>query len=330
VILAMQLALTAVVAAFAVRSLHDAPLYWFALTVIAATVAATQDVFVDAFAVRVLRPGERGFGNSAQVAGYRAGMLVGGAALLTLVGTLGETTTLLACAGCVLLASVGAFVSTEEHGATTDAAEHAEAKPTPLAPFIVRLFRPEAVVVMVLAATFKIGMHMASSLLKPMTVDYHWTKEQIGIAVVTFGTAGALAGAAAGGVAHRVMNERRALVCAGILQAIVCLPLIVVDRLQAPLALTTVAFGVEHFASGLGTTVLFAALMSATRPADAGLHYTVLTSANALAIGIGGLLGGAIADAGGKSTTFAVSAVVSVLPLFLLKEWDRAAEASRS
>ena len=31
-----------------------------------------------------------GFGNSAQVAGYRAGMLIGGAALLTFVGTLGE------------------------------------------------------------------------------------------------------------------------------------------------------------------------------------------------------------------------------------------------
>ena len=51
--------------------------------------------------------------------------------------------------------------------------------------------------------------------------------------------------------------------------------------------------------------MLFAALMSATRPADAGLHYTVLTSANALAIGIGGLLGAGIADLFGKSATFA-------------------------
>ena len=63
--------------------------------------------------------------------------------------------------------------------------------------------------------------------------------------------------------------------------------------------LTTIAISIEHFGSGLGTTVLFAALMSATRPADAGLHYTILTSANAMAIGVGGLVGGLIADRAG-------------------------------
>jgi predicted MFS family arabinose efflux permease len=329
VILAMQLALTLVVALFSARTLREAPLYWFVLTAVAAAIAATQDVFVDAFAVRVLHPDERGFGNSAQVAGYRAGMLIGGAALLTFVGTLGEGKTLLVCAAFVLIASAGAFASSEETAAAI-AVEKETSTPTPIVPFVKRLFRREAVTVIAIAATYKLGLHMASSLLKPMTVDYKWSKEQIGIAVVTFGTGGALAGAALGGAVHRWFMERRALLYAGVFQALTCLPLIIVDQLHAPLALTTVAFGLEHFASGLGTTVLFAALMSATRPADAGLHYTVLTSANALAIGIGGLLGGAIADAAGKSATFAVAAVACALPLFLLSEWDRAAEASRS
>ena len=327
VILTMQLGLTFVVGLFAARPLREAPLYWFVLTAVAAAIAATQDVFVDAFAVRVLRPEERGFGNSAQVAGYRAGMLIGGAALLTFVGTLGEGTTLLVCAGFVLAASLGAFVSSEE--AVVERAE-APAKSTPIVPFIARLFRPEALAVIALAATYKLGLHMASSLLKPMAVDYHWTKQQIGIAVVTFGTGGALVGSLAGGALHRVMKEKRALLLAGILQALVCLPLIVVDRLHAPLGLTTAVFAFEHFASGLGTTVLFAALMSATRPADAGLHYTVLTSANALAIGIGGLLGGAIADSQGKSATFAVAAIACAVPLLLLRRWNESVEASRS
>jgi PAT family beta-lactamase induction signal transducer AmpG len=326
VVLAMQLALTGVVALFAARPLREAPIFWFVLTAIAAAIAATQDVFVDAFAVRVLRPEERGFGNSAQVAGYRAGMLIGGAALLTFVGTLGEATTLLACAGLVLVASVGAFVSSEE--ANVERAER-PAKPTPIAPFVARLFRPEAIAVIGIAATYKLGLHMASSLLKPMTVDYHWTKEQIGIAVVTFGTGGALVGSVAGGFVHRVMKEKRALLFAGILQAFVCLPLILVDRLHAPLGLTTAVFAFEHFASGLGTTVLFAALMSATRPSDAGLHYTVLTSANALAIGIGGLFGAVIADWQGKSATFAVAAIVSAMPLLLLRRWNESVDASR-
>jgi hypothetical protein len=93
---------------------------------------------------------------------------------------------------------------------------------------------------------------------------------------------------------------------------------------------TTVAIAFEHFGSGLGTTVLFAALMTATRPADAGLHYTVLTSANALAIGVGGMLGGIFADLTGKLVTFVIAMVVCLLPAILLPRWDEAARASRS
>lgn len=330
VILAMQLALTANVAAFAIRPLHEAASLWFALTAIAAAIAATQDVFVDAFAVRVLHPGERGFGNTAQVAGYRVGMLVGGAALLMLVGTVGERATLLACASVVAIASVGAFVSGADAAAPAATTDDAPLRATPIGPFVRSLFRRESIGVVIVASTFKLGLHMASSILKPMTVDYGWSKRQIGLAVVTFGTASALAGAVAGGALHRVVKERSALVYAALFQAAVCLPLVVVDRLHAPYAMTTAAIALEHFASGLGTTVLFAALMSATRPADAGLHYTVLTSANALAIGIGGLLGGLVADVAGKSATFVVATIVSLAPLVLLRGWDDAAAASRA
>src|SRR6187402_470094 len=56
VVLTMQLGLVATVAAFALRTLKEAPLLWYGLTYLAATLAATQDVFVDAFAVRVLGP----------------------------------------------------------------------------------------------------------------------------------------------------------------------------------------------------------------------------------------------------------------------------------
>jgi predicted MFS family arabinose efflux permease len=331
VLLAMQLGLTATVAGFAIRPLREAPLLWAALTVLAATVAATQDIFVDAFAVRVLRPEERGFGNTAQVAGYRLGMLVGGATLLLLVGRLGERITLLGCAGVVAVASAGAFVSSE--GSVPDAPDAAQPDPKVTAlgarALAKRLFAPEVWRVIALASTFKLGLHMAGSLLKPMAVDYGWSKQQIGAAVVTVGSVSALLGAAAGGALHRVVREKRALVVALFFQALVCVPLLLVDRLQAPIGLTTAAIALEHFGTGLGTTVLFAALMTATRPSDAGLHYTILTSANSLAIGVGGTLGLVIADLAGKSTAFALATVVCLLPGFLLSRWDEAALASR-
>ncbi|MDF2692630.1 MAG: AmpG protein [Labilithrix sp.] len=332
VVLVMQLALAATVAAFALRPLRAAPLMWFSLTFVAAAIAATQDVFVDAYAVRVLRPDQRGYGNTAQVAGYRLGMLVGGAALLLLVGTLGEATTLLACAGVVAFASLGAFVGSEpaEPAAKDDSAVERVDGALSVRALARHLVGRDTWVVFAVALTFKLGLHMASSLLKPMAVDYGWSKQQIGAAVVSVGSAAALIGAAAGGLLHRQLREKRALAVALAIQALVCAPLVVVERLHAPLGLTTVAIALEHFGSGLGTTVLFAALMTATRPANAGLHYTVLTSANALAIGLGGLIGGLCADLAGKLFTFVLATVVCLLPGVLIARWDDSVRASRA
>jgi predicted MFS family arabinose efflux permease len=333
-ILALQMALTACVAGFAIRPLAQAAWLWFALTAIAAALAATQDVFVDAFAVRVLRPSERGFGNTAQVAGYRMGMLIGGAALLLLVERLGERATLLGCAGLVALASFGAFAGSADASASPAPGAEGKkvpdpaARPTSTRDLIRHMFGPTARPVIVLALTFKLGLHMASSLLKPMAKDYGWSTERIGWAVVSVGSVGALMGAALGGVLHRKLGERHALLVAVVIQTVVCLPLVLVERLHAPLELTTFAIWLEHFGSGLGTTVLFAALMSATRPADAGLHYTILTSANAMAIGFGGLVGGLIADHAGVLVAFVTAAVVSALPVVLLPKWSSAADAS--
>lgn len=331
-VLALQLCLTVAVAGFALRTLKQAPVLWFALTAISAFLAATQDVFVDAFAVRVLRPEDRGFGNTAQVAGYRLGMLIGGAALLLLVGSLGERRTLLWCAGVVALASIGAFVSGDDAPASERPAEEkkAPASPKSIAGLVRHMLEAKAWPVLALALTYKLGLHMAGALLKPMAVDYGWTKHQIGWAMVTVGSAAALAGSAAGGMLHRASkgHESRALSIALVAQAFVCAPLIVVDLLHAPIGITTFAIAAEHFGSGLGTTVLFAALMTATRRADAGLHYTILTSANALAIGIGSFAGGLLADHAGKLATFVVASVVCLLPGVLLSRWRVAAEAS--
>jgi predicted MFS family arabinose efflux permease len=330
-ILALQMALTACVAGFAVKPLREAAVLWFTLTALAAALAATQDVFVDAFAVRALRSSERGYGNTAQVAGYRLGMLIGGAALLLLVDRLGERTTLLGCAALVAFASLGAFAGS----ARAAAPEQEGAAIEPAAPSSVRrllrhMLGAPARPVLALALTFKLGLHVASALLKPMAKDFGWSKERIGWALVTVGSAGALAGATLGGVLHRKLGEQRALLLAVLVQTAVCWPLVIVERLHAPLGLTTVVIGLEHFGSGLGTTILFAALMSATRAADAGLHYTILTSANALAIGVGGYVGAVVADRAGLLPAFVLATVLTALPALLLPRWSSAAAASAS
>lgn len=325
ILLTLQLALALVVATYAIVPFASARTVWFAITALAALFAATQDVFVDATAVRVLGSEERGIGNVAQVAGYRLGILIGGAGLLVVIADLGERRSILICASLIALASVAAFSLRERHETAP-----AEASIDRLAARALtrHLFSREVWPVVALAASYKLGLHLAAVLIKPMVVDAHWSTREIGITVVTAGTAAGLLGAVAGGVAHKRLGDARALLIAGLVQAAVCLPLVAAALLDVPRALTIAAIASEHFASGIGTTVLFAALMSATRPANAGLHYTILTSANALSIGLGGLIGGRMGDRLGYPVTYAIAAAACLAPLLLLPRWKMAAAAS--
>lgn len=327
ILLALQLCLALSVASYAIVPFASARSVWFAITLVAAFFAATQDVFVDATAVRSLRAEDRGIGNVAQVAGYRVGILIGGAGLLVVIADVGERLALLLCASLIAVVSVAAFALRREHGEET--AERSRDRMIPRA-LVSHMFGPAAWPVLAVAASFKLGLHVASVLIKPMVVDAKWSTREIGIAVVTAGTVSALVGAGAGGLLHRKFGDARGLMIAGVVQAAACLPLIAAAVLHVPRPLTIAAIAAEHFASGVGTTVLFAALMAATRPANAGLHYTVLTSANALSIGVGGLLGGKLGDRLGYPTTYAIAAALCLVPLALLSRWRTAVVASAS
>lgn len=331
-LLALQLCLAALMAAYALVGSARHPTPWFALTAVAALVAATQDVFVDAFAVRTLGPEERGWGNAAQVGGYRLGMILGGGGMLTLSGAVGESVTLVACGAVIAAISLAAFALRDE--APDNATDNVTEAPPPAShagevrALARHMTARAALPVAALALTYKLGLHAAAALIKPMLVDAGWSTEAIGGLAVSLGAAAAVAGSVVGGGLHRLLGERRALQAGAVLQAAAILPLIAAHARGCPRALTSAAVAIEHAASGLGTAVLFAALMSATQRSKAALHYTVLTSLNALAIGLGGLGGAALGDRAGPSVAFSVSAALCLAPWGLFRAWEAHARAS--
>ena len=334
-LLALQALLACVMALYALFAGPPPSLpAWFALTFAAALVAATQDIFVDAFAVRTLGERDRGYGNSAQVAGYRVGIIAGGGGMLLLSHRLGARGTLLACAALIALVSAGAFALRGEapeevaasearrpHGAVSAAAQG-------LAAVLRGLRAPGAWRVTAVALSYKLGVHAASGLIKPMLVDHRWSREAIGHAVVTFGTGASVLGALLGAQLHRSLGERAALGVGAVLHAATVLPLVAVERFGAPRGLSTAAIALEHLASGAGTTVLFAALMTATRRDRAALHYTVLTSLNVVAIFAGGFVGAGVGDVLGASAAFGLAAALCLAPIPLLRGWDAHAAQS--
>ncbi len=326
-LLAVQALLALTLAAYVPALALGGMRAWFVLTFIAAVFAATQDIFVDAFAVRSLAAKDRGYGNTAQIAGYRVGIILGGGGMLAASELLGATATMLGCAGLVLLAGAGAFALRND-AAEPEVAPRAKPATGGTLALCRALVGRDRWAVAALALTYKLGAHAASALVKPALVDAGWSRASIGAVVVTMGTGAAIAGSVAGGVLHRLRGDRGALGVAAVVQALATLPLLTLFTGHISRAAAGVAIAAEHLASGLGTTVLFAALMSATDRSRAALHYTALTSLNAVAIGVGGLLGATLADAAGPVTAVLASAALCVAPVALLRRWDAHAAQS--
>lgn len=334
IVLALQLALALVIALYALQPFARAPTFWLVLTGGAALLASTQDVFVDGLAVRTLGEQERGLGNVAQVGAYRVGMVAGGAGLLSLGGLLSERVALLTLAGLVAAAGVGVLVVGERAAPAPAADPYRQAsapQPAWAQPLATAraMLRPPARRVLVVAFAFKLGLHAAASLLKPALVDGGWSKERIGTLAVTVGTLAGVLGALAGGLLHRRLGDRRALRLAAFAQALSCLPLVLVVTHAANVPLVTAAMAVEHAVSGLGTTILFAALMGATSRARAAQEFTVLVTANAVSLAVGSAAAGALADVAGVRVVFVLGALLSLAAVRALRGWDDASAGLR-
>lgn len=71
------------------------------MMLLAIAFAATQDIATDALAIGILKPSERGLGNSIQVVGGYLGSILGGGVVLIGLDTLGWNKSLLLMAGGV-------------------------------------------------------------------------------------------------------------------------------------------------------------------------------------------------------------------------------------
>src|SRR5262249_50304659 len=103
-IVPLQLASVATAAALSLVDPRTGVSTLMAALLLTNLIAATQDIATDGLAVELLSEGERGFGNSVQVAGYRVGMILGGGALLWVFAHTGWSTTFLAMAGMLAVA----------------------------------------------------------------------------------------------------------------------------------------------------------------------------------------------------------------------------------
>ena len=287
--------------------------------------AATMDVAVDGLAVDVLEEHELGYGNIAQVVGYKVGMLTGGGLLVWASGEIGWRGLFWSMAALILLAI--AVTATFKEVARSGGGGESAATVGDVMRTLGRALRlPGAGWVIAFIATYKLGETLADAMFRPFLVDAGYGASQIGLWVGTYGLLFSLAGSFAGGLAASRYGLLPAVATAATLRALAVGGewwLSLVD--PTPLRVISVVAAEQAFGGAL-TTAIFAFMMSKVDKRIGATHYTVLATIEVAGKLTASWVSGFLASALGYSSLFALATGLSVAFLTLLIPVFRSAE----
>lgn len=270
--------------------------------------AATQDVATDGLAVDLLPAEERGLGNGIQVAGYRAGMVIGGGVLLGVLGSQGWGLAVRLLALALVVSTLPALFAREPARPTVRTSPG-------VGDLLGSLRRPHLAGWLVLLSVYKLGDAFASSMVRPLLVDQGYDAAALGRILGGVGFGGGLAGALLGGWLITRLGRRTALIAFGVLTASSIVGYAALayapERLNTASLYALVLF--EHLASGMATAALFTCMMDACREEHAATDYTLQACVVVIATGVAAALSGFVAEGIGYVGLFAVSSALTLI-----------------
>lgn len=271
--------------------------------------AATQDIAVDGLAVDILGPRQLGWGNAAQVVGYKLGMVTGGGLLVWASGDLGWPGTFgaMALVYAALLPLTLALPKGRRYfpGRTLTSLRAVVQR-------MVEAVRAQgAVAVLAVVATYKVGEVLVDLMWKPFLFDAGFTAPQLGLWVGTWGMGASLLGSLAGGWLVARIGVDRALQWTALLR----LPPMLAEAwltLATPTATDVIAVTIaEHACGGALTTAMFAWMMARVDRRIGASHFTLLASVEVAGKAPAGWISGWLAERLGYGWLFVAGAVLS-------------------
>jgi predicted MFS family arabinose efflux permease len=271
--------------------------------------SATQDLAVDALAVRLVPPRDRGHANGLATAGAWGGNILGGGLVVVVHGAYGWTAAVLVLTVLTLVPLLVVVPFREPRWA---------APPAPLrqgyGAFLTVFRQPGCRSwAFVVVPLFFVGTSSVYGLISTALVDAGWGLTRIGVTMgVVIGVpavvAATLTGAVVARLGHRVTVLGSGTGC--VLATIALMPLM---HGFAPAALTTLAISAYVAMMSAATTVTFTVNMSYSRAETAATDFTALASyATACTFAVGGLLM-ALAGRFGYPSVVWVSVVLTAL-----------------
>ncbi|WP_026470234.1 MFS transporter [Alkanindiges illinoisensis] len=305
-----QLAVIAGLLALAVMRI-DYGLWPFVLTALwISTMAATQDIAIDGYAVDVYPATHYSLASTMQSIGIALGSMLGGAGTLWLYENYNWQMALLSLTGLIAMTTLSVCFLKE----SSDTRFLEKYKPS-----LRRVFsRPEIRRLLLVIVVYRLVESPAMAMLNPMLVDAKWSLTQIGLLFSVAGAAvGLLAAVAAGWLVKR-QGSMRWLLGAGWLRSVIYM-VVAIALLSGTIGFWGYAAAVVSILAVryLAMTALYTYFMEHCSRQQAGTDFTVLVCFELLVFFLGAALSGFIAKALGYGNLFAVLSVVSIISVIL-------------
>jgi RhtX/FptX family siderophore transporter len=276
------------------------------------TMAATQDIAIDGYAIDVYPRDQYSLASTAQSVGIAFGSMIGGAGTLWLYDMVGWQAALMSLAALIAFTTVSLSFIKEQY--SSDASFLNKYKPS-----LKQVFsRPEIRRLLLVIVIYRVVEAPAMAMLNPMLVDAQWSLTEIGLLFSVAGAVvGLLAAVAAGWLVKR-QGAIRWLVGAGWLRSVAYAVLAAALLLGSmTTAGYTIAVLVILAIRYLAMTSLYAYFMQHCSKEQAGTDFTVLVCFELLVFFIGAALSGFLAKSLGYGAFFALLSVVSVVSVIL-------------
>lgn len=313
-ILVGQALLVLAVGAFAVSAGRPSAALIALVTLLVSFASATQDIAVDAYAVEVLRPEERGVAVGARNALARAGMFMG--RILNTAGPkLGWSASFAAVAALFVPLAAVTWRSPEPDAPPAPPRTLREAV---WEPFVGFFRHARALEIASFLFLYKFSDNLAGALVSPFLGQLGYDPYDIGLAQGTIGLVASIAGTFLGGVLSSSMGLGRALWVFGVLQAVSNLGYVAIAEAGVHRWVMYAAIAVEAGTSGLGTGAFGVLLLRLTQRRFSATQYALFSSIFALGRTFAGPPAGALVDAIGWRDFFLLTIPVAIPGLLLL------------
>jgi MFS transporter, PAT family, beta-lactamase induction signal transducer AmpG len=292
--------------------------------VVVSLLAATHDIAVDGFYLRVL-PGRRAQAalSGLRVTAYRAALFVGNGALVALAGLTSWRVCFGFGAALLFALAVGhaALLPREERPRAeaspgTDAPRaaaprSAAAPPRYVDAFLSFLQQPQIGVSLAFIVLFRAGDALMFAMNAPLLRSLGYGTIGRGF-LGGLATAGAIAGAVLGGAVIARVGQRRALFPMTLAQSLAILLYVGLAAARPGLPLTVVVVVVEQIVAGMGNAALMVFLMHRCRGEYQSSHFAVGSALMSLATTTVGAASGYLAERVGFPTFFAIAFAASL------------------